>query len=172
MDEIFEVAQRAHITWRSDDDARRSYLKAAADVVANAVEELAPILTAEQGKPLQDSREEILTAAAWLNYYAQLDLPREIVRDDDQAFEEVVRKPLGVVVAITPWNYPITLAMWKIAPALRAGNTVVVKPSPFHALHDLGSGPTAAWNAAGRCSQRHLRTGAFRVGDGRAPDSA
>ena len=64
-------------------------------------------------------------------------MPREIIRDDAERFEEVYRRPLGVVSAITPWNFPITLAMWKIAPALRAGNTIVVKPSPYTPLTTL-----------------------------------
>jgi acyl-CoA reductase-like NAD-dependent aldehyde dehydrogenase len=64
------------------------------------------------------------------------------MRDDDVAFEEVLRRPLGVVSAITPWNFPITLAMWKIAPALRAGNTIVVKPSPYTPLATLALAET------------------------------
>jgi acyl-CoA reductase-like NAD-dependent aldehyde dehydrogenase len=55
-------------------------------------------------------------------------------------FAEVHRRPIGVVAAITPWNFPLTLAMWKIAPALRAGNTVVVKPSPYTPLTTLALG--------------------------------
>jgi acyl-CoA reductase-like NAD-dependent aldehyde dehydrogenase len=79
-------------------------------------------------------------AAAWMRYYADLEVPREIIRDDEERFEEVVRRPMGVVSAITPWNFPITLAIWKIAPALRAGNTIVVKPSPYTPLSTLALG--------------------------------
>ena len=60
-----------------------------------------------------------------------------MIQDDDDARVEVVRRPLGVVAAITPWNYPLTLAFWKIAPALLAGNTLVLKPSPFTPLSTL-----------------------------------
>ena len=60
-----------------------------------------------------------------------------MVQDNPQSHIEVRRKPLGVVAAITPWNYPIMLAMWKIAPALLAGNTVVLKPSPFTPITSL-----------------------------------
>jgi acyl-CoA reductase-like NAD-dependent aldehyde dehydrogenase len=111
-------------------------LEAANELEANA-DHLAHILTAEQGKPLKDARGEMSRSIAWLRYYATLEVPREIIRDDDQAFQEVVRRPMGVVAAITPWNVPITLAMWKIAPALRAGNTLVVKPSPYTPLTTL-----------------------------------
>ncbi len=62
------------------------------------------------------------------------------MRDDEKGYAEVHRKPIGVVAAITPWNFPLTLAMWKIAPALRAGNTVVIKPSPYTPLATLALG--------------------------------
>jgi acyl-CoA reductase-like NAD-dependent aldehyde dehydrogenase len=69
-----------------------------------------------------------------------MDLPREVVQDDETALIEVAHRPLGVVAAITPWNFPLGLAMWKIAPALRAGNTVVLKPSPYTPLATLRLG--------------------------------
>lgn len=137
LDEVFASAQAAYASWRTDDTARRQVLRTAADTVEAAIERLAPTLTAEQGKPLNDARQEIAGAAVWLRYYADLELPREIIRDDSKRFEEVLRQPLGVVSAITPWNFPIILAMWKIAPALRAGNTMVLKPSPFTPLTSL-----------------------------------
>lgn len=140
LDVVFAAAQRAYQSWQRDDDARRAYLLAAADAVAAGAEELAPLLVTEQGKPLGDARTEILGASAWLRYYATLELPRELIRDDGQGYEEVFRRPLGVVSAITPWNFPIILAVWKIAPALRAGNTIVVKPSPFTPLTTLALG--------------------------------
>src|SRR3546814_4435555 len=57
-----------------------------------------------------------------------LEIPRQVIQDDDAAFVEVVQRPLGVVAGITPWNFPLVLASWKIAPALLAGNTMVLKP--------------------------------------------
>lgn len=140
LDDVFGAAQRAYGDWRRDGDNRREHLRAAAAAIVAAVDELAPLLTAEQGKPLPDARDELFGASAWLSYYADLEIPRERIRDDEQAYEEVFRRPLGVVAAITPWNYPIMLAMWKIAPALRAGNTVVVKPSPYTPLTTLALG--------------------------------
>jgi acyl-CoA reductase-like NAD-dependent aldehyde dehydrogenase len=140
LDEVFAAAERAYRTWRTDDDARRAALHRAANAIEANVATLAPVLTAEQGKPLAEATREFLGAAVWLRYYADLDLPREVIRDDSEGFEEVVRRPLGVVSAIAPWNFPITLAMWKIAPALRAGNTLVVKPSPYTPLATLALG--------------------------------
>jgi acyl-CoA reductase-like NAD-dependent aldehyde dehydrogenase len=102
-----------------------------------AAGDIAPILTAEQGKPLGEANIEVFGAAIWLQYYANLEIPREVIQDDDNAFAEVVRRPLGVVAAITPWNFPLILASWKIAPALMAGNTLVLKPSPFTPLATL-----------------------------------
>ena len=80
---------------------------------------------------------EVFASAAWLNYYANLESPRVVLRDDDFAHVEVVRRPIGVVAGITPWNFPLVLAFWKIAPALVAGNTMVLKPSPFTPLATL-----------------------------------
>ena len=64
-------------------------------------------------------------------------MPKEVLQNTDAGRIEIHRKPVGVVAAITPWNYPLMLAMWKIAPALLAGNTVVLKPSPFTPITSL-----------------------------------
>ena len=102
--------------------------------------DLAPVLTAEQGKPLSDAGIEVFASAIWCQYFANLDMPAQVIQDDDTAYVELARRPLGVVAAITPWNFPLTLAFWKIAPALLAGNTLVLKPSPFTPLATLKLG--------------------------------
>jgi len=140
LDAAMESAAKAYRDWKADEPARREALRQAAGALMAASGELAPILVAEQGKPLSDANIEILAAGMWLQYYADLEVPREVIQDDDSAFVEVVRRPLGVVAAITPWNFPITLASWKIAPALAAGNTLVLKPSPFTPLTTLKIG--------------------------------
>ncbi|MBH0054818.1 MULTISPECIES: aldehyde dehydrogenase family protein [unclassified Salinibacterium] len=137
---VFEVAQSAFATWKRDDNYRREVLREMANAVRNGVSSIAPILTAEQGKPLDVAASELMAAAAWFDYYAELEIPREVIRDDAAGYEEIFRRPLGVVSAITPWNFPIALAVWKIAPALRAGNTVVVKPSQFTPMSTLALG--------------------------------
>jgi len=134
------AADQAFASWKRDEGARRDAMRTAADAVDAAAPDLAALLTAEQGKPLGDAATEVRRSALWLRYYADVELPVEIVRDDATGYAEVYRRPLGVVAAITPWNFPLTLAMWKIAPALRAGNTVVVKPSPFTPLATLALG--------------------------------
>jgi acyl-CoA reductase-like NAD-dependent aldehyde dehydrogenase len=137
LDAAMESAAKAYRDWKADEGARRDALRQAAGVIMNASQELAPVLTSEQGKPLSDATIEMFAAGMWLQYYADLEVPREVIQDDDAAFVEVLRKPLGVVAAITPWNFPIVLASWKIAPALVAGNTMVLKPSPFTPLSTL-----------------------------------
>ncbi|WP_426323269.1 aldehyde dehydrogenase family protein [Microbacterium sp. E-13] len=140
---VFETAQAAFEDWRKDDDRRRQVLRDLASALRENIDELAPILTAEQGHPLSDSVGELHASARWLDYYADLELPKEVIRDDAEAYEEVVRRPMGVVSAITPWNFPIALAVWKIAPALRAGNTMVIKPSQYTPMATLALGRLA-----------------------------
>ena len=89
---------------------------------------------------MRDAKMESYGGMAWLDYHARLELPRDVIQDDDQAFVEVVPRALGVVAAITPWNFPVSSACTKIAPALLAGNTVVLKPSPFTPLATLRMG--------------------------------
>src|SRR5512147_1402101 len=102
--------------------------------------ELAPLLTQEQGKPVDKAMEECFGASIWFQYTASLQIPVEVIQDNEQSRIEIRRRPLGVVGAITPWNFPLMLAVWKIAPALLAGNTVVLKPSPFTPLSSLKLG--------------------------------
>jgi acyl-CoA reductase-like NAD-dependent aldehyde dehydrogenase len=73
----------------------------------------------------------------WFSYYANLQIEPETLQDDGEKTIKVVRKPLGVVAAITPWNFPVILLSWKLAPAWLAGNTVVCKRSPYPPLTSL-----------------------------------
>ena len=94
--------------------------------------------------------------------------PPQVIQDDASACVEVVRRPLGVVAAITPWNFPLILAFWKIAPALLAGNTLVLKPSPFTPLSTLKVGRAASRRGPARRLQRgQRRRRARRVDDRR-----
>lgn len=140
LDAAMEAAQKSYRDWRLDIDARRDALRAAGELLVEAADELAPTLTAEQGKPLHEARREILGSSVWFKYFADLELPREVIQDDERATVEVLRRPIGVVAAIAPWNYPLSLAAWKIAPALLAGNTMVLKPSPYTPLTTLKVG--------------------------------
>ena len=121
------------------DDVRKAACAAMGDLIERHAEELAHLLSREQGKPLggTGARFEVGGAAAWARHAATLDLPVEIIQDDADAQITLHRKPVGVVVSITPWNWPLMIAIWHIVPAIRAGNTVVIKPSPFTPLGTL-----------------------------------
>ncbi len=140
LDAAMEAAASAYDSWRRDEPARVAAMIGAADALKRNAKEIAVVLTAEQGKPMKEAVAEVLGAAAWIRYSASLDVPREVIQDDKIARVEVVRRPLGVVAAITPWNFPLLLAAWKIGPALRAGNTMVLKPSPYTPLSSLKVG--------------------------------
>src|SRR5580700_11982934 len=140
LDAAFDAASKAARDWKSDEAARRATLLKVADVLLASTGELGPVLTSEQGKPLGDAAIEVFAAAIWCQYFANLETPAQVIQDDAEAHVEVVRRPLGVVAAITPWNFPLTLAFWKIAPALLAGNTLVLKPSPYTPLTTLKVG--------------------------------
>lgn len=131
LDEAFAAAAAAQPAWRKDEAARREALTAAANAMMAAADTIGPVLTAEQGKPLASAKMECFAMGYWFSYYAGLEIPRQVIQDDKRAYAEVVRRPMGVVAAITPWNFPLVLAAWKIGPALLTGNTMVLKPSPY-----------------------------------------
>ena len=137
LDAAFDSAAKAQRDWKLDESARRATLLKMADVLFASAEEVAPILTAEQGKPLDQAAMEVFASGMWCQYFANLETPTQVIQDDADAYVEVVRRPIGVVAAITPWNFPVLLGFWKIAPALVAGNTLVLKPSPFTPLSTL-----------------------------------
>lgn len=135
-----EAAERAFKSWRRDEAARRKALLTAAERLAEKAPEIARILTLEQGKPLAQSTGELLSAVAQLKGTAAMPIPREVTQDDARGKIELTYRPFGVVAAITPWNFPILIAMSKLAPALLAGNSVVLKPSPYTPLATLALG--------------------------------
>jgi acyl-CoA reductase-like NAD-dependent aldehyde dehydrogenase len=128
-----EAAAGAAPGWGANPERRRLMLLAA-DAIDGSQAELAALLTQEQGKPLAEARGEIGRASLWLRHYAAIEPRDEIVLDDAGRRIEIVRRPVGPVLAITPWNFPISLMAWKLAPALAMGNPVIVKPSPFTPL--------------------------------------
>ena len=140
LDDAMQAATDAFAHWRRDEGIRRQLLGTCADALMRHADELAELLTREQGKPLAKAAGEIAGAAKWLTYTARLEIPVEVALDNDRVRVEVRRRPHGVVAAITPWNYPVSLAIWKVAPALLAGNTIVLKPSPYTPLTTLRVG--------------------------------
>src|SRR5262245_27243694 len=104
----------------------------------------ARLLTKEQGKPLPQAQWEVAISIAALRYYATLDLPATVLREDGTQKVVPQHRPLGVVAALTPWNLPLLLLTIKVAPALLAGNTVVAKPAPTTPLTTLKFGELCA----------------------------
>jgi acyl-CoA reductase-like NAD-dependent aldehyde dehydrogenase len=116
---------------------RAAVLSAIADVVEANADELARLTTLEQGKPLALALADVESGVAFARHFAGLRPGPEIVRDDAEARIEIHRRPVGVVAAILPWNFPFFQAMYKIAPALLMGHTLVVKPAPTTPLNTM-----------------------------------
>lgn len=125
------AAKAAFPAWSKTPIAKRqAIVSRIADVVRDNAAALASLLTSEQGKPLPEALGEMAWTEGYLRHYATLAPEVKVVQDDATARVEVHRKPLGVVVGIVAWNFPLVLAAWKIGPALVAGNTIVLKPAP------------------------------------------
>ena len=131
LDLAMESAQRAFPGWKDDYEQRRAVMYACADALEANADELGRLATLEQGMPLAAGVAGVHGSARNFRWYADLDVPRVTVQDDDAAVVEIVRRPIGVIAAIKPWNVPIGMAVNTIAPAFRAGCTVVLKPSPY-----------------------------------------
>jgi len=139
VDRAVAAARAALPAWRALPPAERArLLHALADTLAGHLEELAVLEARNAGKAIGDARGEMGMVVDTFRYYAGA--PERLLGDTipvagGQAF--TVREPLGVVGLITPWNFPLTIAAWKLAPALAAGNTVVLKPAELTPLTAL-----------------------------------
>lgn len=144
LDTAVGAAQAAAASWACTDVASRQQLVLAlVDHLRAHIDELAHLVTLEQGKPLAKAAGEIESGLRGLTSYAGLSIPVEVIRDDDKERIEVHRPPVGVVAGITAWNYPLLLALWKIGPALVTGNPIIVKPSPLTPVATLRLGELA-----------------------------
>jgi len=138
LDETVEVAKRTFETWsQTSHEERKDLLNKVADKIEENIQELSQIIVKEQGKPISLAQIEVGAGAAWIRYTASLDIPVETIEDSDERLIQVHRKPLGVVASITPWNWPFMIAIWHVIPALRAGNTVICKPSSETPLNTI-----------------------------------
>jgi len=140
------AAKAAQPGWAARPDAERKALTMrVAEVIKINAEYLAEWVTREQGKPLggvgpdqvPGARFEVWGCEVWSQVPASLDLPVEVAFEDATRLDEVHRKPFGVVAAIAPWNWPLLIAVWQMIPAIRAGNTVVIKPSEYTSIGTL-----------------------------------
>ncbi|BCW58671.1 aldehyde dehydrogenase family protein [Paenarthrobacter nicotinovorans] len=140
LEAAITAATEAQPAWAAlGHEARSAALMKAADAVEANAEELAKMLSREQGKPLNgpNARFEVGACAAWLRAAAGTPLEAETVVDDGETRAQLHYRPIGVVGAIGPWNWPMMITVWQIAPALRMGNAVVVKPSEYTPLSVL-----------------------------------
>ncbi|WP_299310225.1 aldehyde dehydrogenase family protein [uncultured Croceicoccus sp.] len=146
VDAAVAAARAAFPAWRDCGFGKReAVLKEMADAIMANIEELADLLIAETGGPRDLAMFELAhLATGYLNYYGSLRIEPELIVEDDTRRVELHRKPLGVVAAIVPWNAPVFIACNKIAPAMAAGNTVVVKTAPSTPLTTLRLGEILA----------------------------
>lgn len=140
LNEAVAAAKKAQLSWAKVSDAeRRDSCNKIAAIVTEHAAELAELLVKEQGKPLKGlgAEFELGGCAAWAGYTSSLDMDVKVLKDDDEGRVEQHRVPVGVIGSITPWNWPLMIAIWHLVPAIRAGNTVVIKPSPNTPLSTL-----------------------------------
>lgn len=140
LDRAVTAAAKAFETWKhSSDEERAAAVGAIAQVCTDNAAELAELLTKEQGKPLGGlgSNFELGGAAGWAGYTASIGLEDKVIEDSEERHVTQKRVPIGVVGSITPWNWPVMIAIWHIAPGIRTGNTIVIKPSPYTPLSTL-----------------------------------
>lgn len=143
--EAVRAAQAAFLSWSKLSPAERAnYLYRASEIILQKSDQMARTLTSEQGKPLKEAEGEVKGSAGVIRYFAE-EAQRvygDFIPDREANIRNlVVRQPIGVVAAITPWNYPVQLLAWKVGAALAAGCTIVAKPSsetPLSPLEFLG----------------------------------
>jgi succinate-semialdehyde dehydrogenase/glutarate-semialdehyde dehydrogenase len=140
-DRAIHAARKAFPVWAGLSPFKRAVLlHRAGDLIAERHDAIARLMTAEQGKPLNEAKGEVAKLAQTLHFYAEegVRVHGEIIPNESNSYQSlVVREPIGVVAAISPWNYPAELIGWKIGGALAAGCTIVVKPpelTPFSPL--------------------------------------
>lgn len=138
LNEAVAAAKNAQQTWKKLSGAERgAFLYKAADVLEKKLDEVASIMTREMGKTFPEAKGETARGVAILRYYAGEGMRKVgdvIPSTDSNALMFTTRVPLGVVGVITPWNFPVAIPIWKMAPALIYGNSVVIKPAQETAI--------------------------------------
>jgi succinate-semialdehyde dehydrogenase/glutarate-semialdehyde dehydrogenase len=162
------TAKRAFPAWAATDvEARAGILAKAATLIEEHAAELAALLTSEQGKPIAEARGEVTHLAHGVRYYAEAATKvrgahQELPSALGPAYGMVIRRPMGVCAAITPYNFPLTLLGTKVAPALASGNTVVAKPA--------STTPLATLEVARLFAEAGVPDGVLNVVTGRGSD--
>lgn len=140
-EQAINAADKALMTWQALSESERiKRLEQWQYLMRENLDDLAKLLTSEQGKPLEEAKGEILHAANYIKLYSELAAElKQPVEVDAQSHQkaQVVRRAIGVVTAITPWNFPCSMVLRKAAAAIAAGCTVVLKPSELTPLSAL-----------------------------------
>ncbi len=145
LEDAVAAAKRAGPAWAAKSFAeRRGALLAIADVLKANAEDLSTLLTLEQGKPKVQADAEVAFSEIFCRHFADQSLDPEVLFENEGQRVEVHRKPLGVVAGIMPWNFPLLIAVYKLAPALIVGNTLLLKPAPTTPLSVLKLGELIA----------------------------
>lgn len=140
LDRAVVKAREAQKAWAAKSiEDRTNVMMAVADALDENAEQLAQLLSREQGKPLNgpNARFEVGACSAWLRATAAIEVKPEVLFDDESGKAELHWRPLGVVGAVGPWNWPMMITMWQIAPNLKMGNATVIKPSEYTPLSVL-----------------------------------
>lgn len=138
LDQAVAAAKAAFPAWSAKtQDERAALINKIADTLQAQSEDLARLLTSEQGKPLDQAKMELMACMFTLKVFADMRLEPKMISENEKSRVYEIRKPLGVVAAITPWNFPMMMAVHKVGPALLSGNTVVLKPAPTTPLTTL-----------------------------------
>jgi succinate-semialdehyde dehydrogenase / glutarate-semialdehyde dehydrogenase len=168
VDAAVGAAKRAFPEWAATDTEKRAEILArAAALIEERAKDLAAVLTSEQGKPILEARGEVTHLAHGVRYYAEAATKvrgahQELPSAFGPAYGQVIRRPMGVCAAITPYNFPLTLLGTKVAPALASGNTVVAKPA--------ATTPLATLEVAKLFAEAGLPDGVLNVVTGRGAD--
>ncbi|QHS17008.1 aldehyde dehydrogenase family protein [Halopenitus persicus] len=167
VDRAVTAARESVPAWRSKSPAERSRIvHAVADRIRDAADELAAIESRDQGKPLAQARDDVAAAARYFEYYAGAadKLEGDSIPLEEGSLNLTTREPYGVSGQIIPWNFPLSITARGLAPALVAGNTVVVKPAP--------TTPLSALSLAEICSDAGVPDGVVNVVTGGAEPGA
>jgi acyl-CoA reductase-like NAD-dependent aldehyde dehydrogenase len=144
LDSAVTHARAAFKEWsKTTHEERAGLIRAYADIIEENRDALEKLQTMEQGKPLGLAHTEVDMSLRWLRTFATMQIPEEVLEDDEQRTIYSTHPPIGVVGAIVPWNWPILLGLGKVGPALMTGNVVIMKPSPYTPYCDLKLGELA-----------------------------
>lgn len=137
LEDAISSAKKAQKSWAASERNRRLALQSCANSIIHNKKELARLITQEQGKPLAEAQTEVAYAAKVFSEYAELEIPSRVLASEGNSRTLLLNRPYGIVGLITPWNFPIGTIAVKLAPALLAGNAVILKPSPHAPLSPL-----------------------------------